>query len=114
MKIWHVAQWGNYGDWELGKGGNGQDTNCIVVAATLAEAVNVAEHHLSSFRLETFNGGQASVAYLLGDDGRPDGNPSIIFFRWIAHAFNLQHYPAWYYDFKTGQWVDQKTMYGED
>lgn len=111
MKLWHVAQWGNRRDFDLGKGDNGYDTQCIVAAPTLAQAVEKAEHHLANV-YQPIKGGRTDVACLLGDDGRPDSEPEMVINMWVAVAANLRHYPAWYRSNDTGEWLTQLEMFG--
>lgn len=111
MKLWHIAQWGNKKD-----GPNGHDTQCIVAAVDLKSAVEKAELHISHmFDNSSYRDGKADAAYLLGDDGKPDGEPQLVIRPWVDFADNLGHYPSWhrrYWD--TGEWADTESIYGPD
>lgn len=108
MKLWMVSQWGNTED-----GPDGHDTNCIVRAPELATAVKLAEEYFSRM-YKAWKNGQADVAILMGEDSSTKDDAKVVVYSWINPAFNNAHYPAWYRHHETNEWVDQKTMYGED
>ena len=109
MKLWHIAQWGN-----IHEGGNGYDTQCVVSTIDLSSAVNRAEKHFATEVFNPYKGGVSDVAILLGEDNHSDGESMLVIGAWIAIADNKLHNPAWYRNTETGEWVDQKTMYGVD
>lgn len=110
MKLWHIAQWGN-----KKTGPDGLDTQCIVSAVDLKSAVEKAELHIPyQYDSYSYRNGKADVAYLLGEDSRPDGDPQLIVGVWVDMACNLTHNPAWFRQYESDEWVDQKTMDGEE
>lgn len=112
MKLWHIAQWGNKKD-----GPNGHDTQCIVAAVDLKSAVEKAELHIGHMysSIDLYRDGKADVAYLLGEDGRPDGEAQLVIRVWLDNAFNLGHYPAWYRHYwDTNEWADSESVYGSE
>lgn len=108
MKLWHIAQWGNPKD-----GGNGWDTQCIVAAPDMQAAIKFGQdciqRHNGDYRC-----GKADTIYHMGDDGRPDGEPVLVVRVYIDVAMNLGRYPAWHRQHETDEWLDTKTMFGED
>lgn len=110
MKLWHACQWGNRED-----GVNGWDTQCIVTAIDLKSAVEKAEFHFQQMDRcgTTYRDGRADSIYLMGDDGRPDGEPQLVTRIWVDAAANLMRYPSWHRHPETNEWIDHKTMYGE-
>lgn len=110
MKLWFVIQWGNKDD-----GPNGWDTQCIVTAADMKQAIEKAQLHFTQFGnpLDPYRGGKADAINLMGEDGRPDGEPQLVVRIWVAFGDNMMHNPAWFRHPETDEWLDQKTMYGE-
>ena len=106
MKLWHVAQWGNKDE-----GGNGRDTQCVIRSNDMMSAIAQAQIHLSAYG---WRDGQADIIILLGDDGLTDQETKIVIPVWFNPAFNLGHYLSWHRVHGTDEWVDTKTMYGED
>jgi hypothetical protein len=106
MKLWHVAQWGNKED-----GGDGHDTQCVIRSNEMISAIEKAELHMSCF---DWKEGKADVVYLLGEDESVGDKTELVIAVWFNPAFNLAHHPAWFKDHNTNQWVDEKTMYGDE
>lgn len=106
MKLWHVAQWGNKDE-----GGNGPDTQCIVRANDMMKAIKIAEEHLAWWQ---FKNGETDIVMLLGDDLDNDGDEMVVIRGWIDNALNMGDYPSWHRDYHTGEWLDAKTMYGDN
>jgi hypothetical protein len=107
MKLWHVVQWGN----EM-EGGNGEDTNCLVRAPDMEIALALAYEHFNFHSLGWKNG-ICDVIMLLGEDSLDD-EAKVVMYKWKAHAFNPAKYPSWHRDPHTGEWTDDKTMFGDN
>lgn len=108
MKLWIIAQWGNEEE-----GADGHDTQCIMRSNNMMDAIKQAEIHFSN-RWKNWKDGLADTAILLGDDGQQDDKKSTLIVPiWIAPAYNLGHYPSWHRHLATNEWMDAKTMYGD-
>jgi hypothetical protein len=109
MKLWHIAQWGNKED-----GVNGWDTQCVVAAPNLAEAVKFAEARFQDYNGANYAGGIAHCAFLMGDDGEQDGEACLVLRVWVSFGDNPGNYPSWHRHPETDEWLDTETMYGEE
>ncbi len=107
MKLWHIIQWGNHKD-----GANGWDTQCIVSAKDLKSAVDKAQLHIGDYG-NGYRDRLADCAHLMGEDGKPDGEPVLITNVWVAVGVNMGKYELWHRHPESNEWVDHKTMFGE-
>lgn len=106
MKLWIVVQWGN----EL-EGPDGEDTQCIVRSNDMMDAITFAE---GCFRPYKWKNGQADMVCLLGDDGAIDDDKiSLIVPVWVNNAIYGGNYLSWHRHSATHEWMDAKTMYGD-
>lgn len=106
MKLWIVVQWGNSKE-----GPNGEDTQCIVRSNDMMSAIDCGENNMCSLG---WKNGQADMVVLLGDDGTiDDGKTKLIIREWINSAIYYGDYSSWHINHLKNEWVDAKTMFGD-
>lgn len=101
MKLWQIIQWGNPKD-----GGDGPDTQCVVSAMHMKDAISKAKDHLhqhNQFPKKDWTD-EVDMILLLGEDQRPNGDPILVIPVWVAHAFNMANSPSWHRA-SNGNWM---------
>lgn len=98
MKLWRVVQWGNPVE-----GGNGADTQCIISAPSMKEAIQKGEEVFLD-KSPNYMNGKAHNVQLLGQDDRPDGPPVVIIWCWEQAAINHARNPSWGRIFDSDEW----------
>lgn len=110
MKLWHVCQWGNKND-----GVNGWDTQCVVAASNLQEAVKFAETIFQDYNGPEYAGGIAHCIFLMGDDGNfLDSEAKLVIRVFVSFADNPAKCPSWHRHPETEEWVDTNILYGDN
>jgi hypothetical protein len=110
MKLWHLIQWGNKDE-----GANGKDTQCVVSASTMEEAIEYGSSLLRD--VFAWKDGQLDHVILLGYDEIPDGQPICVIGGWIEHGWSMRteyQHQRWFRHPENNQWLTQQEMYGDD
>ena len=109
MKLWHVVQYGNYKD----RDANESDTNCIVRANTLEEAIELGNFAISEHNRYEWRNNRADVIHLMGDDNHPDPVASIVIRAWIQSDLCMVEYESWYYEYfkDDGKWLTKEEFF---
>jgi hypothetical protein len=109
MKLWIVVQWGNEKE-----GPDGQDTQCIVRSNDMMSAIEFAEDCFRGPLNDGWKNGKADVVLLLGDDNAADDGMTTLIVRiWVNTASYGGDYFSWHRKLATKEWVDAKTMFGD-
>lgn len=83
-----------------------------MAAPDLNSAVEKAEVHFRDYN-SNYREGTSDTIFMLGDDGRPEGEARLVVRVWVAFADNLGHYPSWHRHHKTNEWTDSDVLFGD-